>query len=194
MTQGHLATRFRIQPCLCTEARDLALYSDHWQPHATNPPPTPLCIKNSEYHTAFLSRLLFLRSVRRLIVTPSIVRSPSILVILMKEKLSTYETSVLTRPTRRNIPEDTNLQSHRLENLKTYIALSGWGLQRRRNVSPVRYELCFLMLEDDILHSNGCDHLKSYIALTDCALYRRCNVSPVTYDLGFCTRRLHSSE
>jgi hypothetical protein len=37
--------------------------------------------------------------------------------------LSTYysETSVLTRATRRNNPEDTILHSHRRENLKSYI-------------------------------------------------------------------------
>jgi GAF domain-containing protein len=33
------------------------------------------------------------------------------------------ETSVLTRATRRNNPEDTILHSHRRENLKSYIAL-----------------------------------------------------------------------
>jgi hypothetical protein len=32
---------------------------------------------------------------------------------------------VLTRATRRNIPEDTILHSHRQENLKSYIALTG---------------------------------------------------------------------
>jgi hypothetical protein len=102
-------------------------------------------------------------SMRRLLVTANVVPNSSILVTLMTEELSSCQSSVTTTATRRHIPEGRILPSHRRETIKSYIAFTDCALSRRRNVSPVKYELGFYVPEDDILHSHRREKFKSYI-------------------------------
>jgi hypothetical protein len=71
------------------------------------PEGTILHNRRRENLKSYIEGKVFLRSVRRLLVTASVDLSTPILVTLMKEAISPSEEPVLTTATRRNNPEDT---------------------------------------------------------------------------------------
>jgi hypothetical protein len=70
---------------------------------------------------------LAVSSVHRLLVTAGVPIS-AIIITLMMEVLCSSETLVPTRVTWSKPPEDDILHSHRRQNLKSYITLTGWTL------------------------------------------------------------------
>jgi hypothetical protein len=91
------------------------------------------------------------------------------------------------------IPEDDILHSHRRENLKSCIELTGRALMWRYTVSSVKYELGFYILGDGILHSHRHENPKSYIAVTGLAQKWRYPVSCEVRTGFLYPRRRHSS-
>jgi hypothetical protein len=67
-----------------------------------------------------VTRILFLCSVLRWLVTANFVLTSPILAPLMVKRMSSPDTSVLTRATRRHIAEDGILHSQQRENLKSH--------------------------------------------------------------------------
>jgi translation initiation factor 6 (eIF-6) len=65
--------------------------------------------------------LVELVPIRRMPSSGMLSRVVLVRINVSEERITSIETSVLTRVTRRNIPEDDIVQSQRCENLKSYI-------------------------------------------------------------------------
>jgi hypothetical protein len=74
----------------------------------------------ADYEECHLKDLAFLRSLRWLLVTDSVVATSPILVTLLMEAIGSSKTSVHTKVTRRSIPEGDTFHSHRHETRGKY--------------------------------------------------------------------------
>jgi hypothetical protein len=80
----------------------------------------------SEEPTAYNAGMKRISELRIMLALTIADLSSVIIFILMMEEIRSSETSFLTLATRRRRTEDGILHSHRRENLKSYITLTGW--------------------------------------------------------------------